>query len=85
MNNRRIPNKEELIKLYSLGYSMKDIADILGMSVGKIHKYFRFYDITPRNNGSNNAYARKKISNANKGNKYALGSKRTEEQKQKKK
>lgn len=83
MNNMRIPDKEELSKFYSLGYSMKEIADNLDMSVGKVHKYFVIYNIKPRNWGSKNEYAREKISNANKGNKYALGSKRTEEQKEK--
>ena len=62
---------------------MKDIADSLEMSVGKIHKYFHIYNIKPRNWGSKNDYAKEKISIANKGKKYALGSKRTEEQKEK--
>lgn len=83
MNNKRIPNKEELKKYYSLGYSMKEIAGYLDMSVGKIHKYFHIYDIKPRNWGSKNEYAKEKISNANKGKKYALGHKRTDEQKEK--
>lgn len=79
--NRSIPKKEELSKWYSLGYSMKEIGNYLGYSTGKIHKYFKIYEIEPRNWGSNNSFAKIKISNAQKGKKYALGTKRTEEQK----
>lgn len=50
MNNMSIPSKEELSKYYSLGYSMQEIANYLDMSVGKIHKYFAVYEITPRKN-----------------------------------
>lgn len=81
--NKKIPTKEELSKYYSSGYSMKEIGQYLGMATGKIHKYFHIYNITPRNCGSKNDYAREKISNANKGKKYVLGSKRTDEQKEK--
>lgn len=81
--NKNTPSKEELNKYYSLGYSMKEIGMYLDMSVGKIHKYFHIYNIKPRNWGSNNDFAKEKISSANKGNKYALGSKRTKEQREK--
>ena len=62
MRNRSIPNKEELNKYYSLGYSMNEIAQYLGYSTGKIHKYFHIYNIKPRNWGSRNEFAKKKIS-----------------------
>ena len=61
-NNTRIPDKEELSKFYSLGYSMKEIADYLEMSVGKIHKYFVIYKIKPRKNMTDKA--KEKISKA---------------------
>lgn len=80
MSNFRKPTKEELSKYYSLGYSMKEIADYLSMSVGKIHKYFKLYEIIPRCWGSKNEFAKKKISKALKGKKNALGIKRTPEQ-----
>ena len=63
----RKPIKEELIKLYSLGYSMKEIGETLGYSVGKIHKYFHLYEIPTREQGSTNEFARIKISKANTG------------------
>lgn len=81
MNNTRIPDKEELTKCYSLGYSMKEIAEYLDMSVGKIHKYFVIYGIKPRKHL--NEYAKNKISDANKNNTYFKGKKHTEEAKQK--
>lgn len=80
-NNRRIPSKAELSKIYSLGYSMKDIADYLDMSVGKIHKYFVIYEIKPRKSLS--SIAKEKISNANKNNSYAKGNKASDETKEK--
>lgn len=83
MNNLEIPKKEILVSLYSKGYSMKEIGKILNMASGKIHKYFHLYEIDTRNWGSQNEFAKTKISNAQKGKKYALGKKRTEEQKQK--
>lgn len=78
-NNMRIPNKEELSKFYSLGYSMKDIADSLEMSVGKIHKYFVIYDIKPRKYVTEET--KEKISKANKNNTYRKGKKHSEETK----
>ena len=81
MNNMKIPTKDEITKLYSLGYSMREIANYLDMSVGKIHKYFVIYEITPRKHL--NILAKEKISKANKGKKYALGIKRTEKTKEK--
>lgn len=65
--NKTIPNKEQLIEYYSKGYSMKEIGELLGYSVGKIYKYFKIYEIKPRNWGSNNEFAKIKISNAMKG------------------
>lgn len=65
--NKSIPDKEEISKLYFLGYSMKEIGDYLGYSAGKIHKYFHLYNIVPRNFGGNNEFARIKISNSLKG------------------
>ena len=81
MNNMRIPEKEELNKFYSLGYSMKEIAMYLDMSVGKIHKYFVMYEIKPRKHL--NDYAKGKISEANKNNKYKKDKKATNETKEK--
>lgn len=65
--NKGIPSKEEIKHFYSLGYSMKEIGEYLGYSVGKIHKYFHLYNIKPRNWGSNNEFAKIKISNSKKG------------------
>ena len=65
--NKGTPTKEELIKYYSLGFSMKEIGDYLGYSTGKIHKYFHLYNITPRKWGSDNEYAKIKISSSMKG------------------
>lgn len=63
----KVPNKEELEHYYSLGYSMKEIGNILNMATGKIHKYFHIYNIQTRNWGSNNKFAKIKISIANTG------------------
>lgn len=79
MSNLEVPNKEDLSKLYSLGYSMKNIADILGMSVGKIHKYFGVYGIIPRKHL--HFTVRDRISKANKNNTYRKGKKHSEETK----
>lgn len=51
MNNVDIPLKDELQSLYNKEYSIKDIANLLGMSVGKIYKYFKIYGITTRKQG----------------------------------
>lgn len=59
--------KKDLIKYYDMGYSMKEIGNILGYSTGTIHKYFHKYNIETRNWGSDNEYAKIKISNALKG------------------
>jgi predicted DNA-binding protein YlxM (UPF0122 family) len=48
MGNWSIPNKEELNKYYSKGYSIKEISEILGFSVGKIHKFLHIYNINVR-------------------------------------
>lgn len=81
MNNKRIPTEEELTKFYSLGYSMKDIADVLQMSVGKIHKYFGIYEIRPRKHLTDDAKA--KIGTANKNNTYRKNKKATNDTKTK--
>lgn len=81
--NREIPKHEELKKLYAMGYSMKEIGKKLNMSTGKIYKYIHIYKIEVRNWGSKSDFAKKKISNKQKGKKYALGTKRTEEQRKK--
>lgn len=60
--NRNTPNEEELRKLYTLGYSMKEIAETLDYSVGKIHKYFHIYKIETRK--MNDEKIRSKISNS---------------------
>lgn len=51
MNNLDIPSKEELQSLYSKDYTMKEIAKILNMSVGKVYKYFKIYGISTRKSG----------------------------------
>lgn len=79
--NRTIPSKETLEYYYNQEFSMQEIANELKMSVGKIHKYFKIYDIKPRKNMSSRAI--RKISLANKGNTYWLGKHHTEETKQK--
>lgn len=80
-NNMSIPSKEQLSNLYFKGYSMKEIANMLNMSVGKIHKYFHLYNIIPR--PIMNETTKEKISKKQKGKQYALGYKFTKEQKQK--
>lgn len=65
--NKSIPKKEDLIRYYLSGYSMKEIGETLGFSTGKIHKYFHIYNIEPRNWGSNNEFARIKMSKSLKG------------------
>lgn len=80
--NKRIPSKEKMEELYSKGYSMKEIGEELGYSAGKIYKYFKIYNIKTREWGSRSDFARRKISAKNKGKKYALGTKRTDEQKE---
>ena len=60
--NKTIPTKEELSRYYSLGYSMKEIGIYLGISTGKIHKYFHIYNIIPREKLSKNEFAKIKIS-----------------------
>lgn len=81
MANMRIPTKEELSKPYSLGYSMKEIAEYLDMSVGKIHKYFVIYEIKPRKHLT--ASTKAKIGNANKNNNYRKGKKATDSTREK--
>ena len=80
-NNTSIPDKEQLVYLYSLGYSMSCIANILKMSAGKIHKYFHLYNIETR--PIINDFSKAKISESQKGNKYAFGKKHSEETKEK--
>lgn len=80
-NNTSIPDKEQLVYLYSLGYSMSCIAKLLKISVGKIHKYFHLYNIEVR--PRINEFTKKNISTSQKGKKYSLGVKRSEETKEK--
>lgn len=65
--NKSIPKKEDLIRYYLSGYSMKEIGESLGFSTGKIHKYFHIYNIEPRKAGSDNEFARIKMSKSLKG------------------
>lgn len=67
MANWSIPKKEDLIKLYSKGYSMEEIGKYLGFSTGKIYKYFHIYNIKTRLWGSSSDIAKKKISQAKTG------------------
>lgn len=62
MNNIVILDKEMLSKLYSKGYSMKEISELFGCSVGKVHKYFHLYNIKPRPFGMKNEFGRIKNS-----------------------
>lgn len=80
-NNTSIPDKEQLSNLYSLGYSMNYIAKYLKMSIGKIHKYFHLYNIEVR--PRINEFTKENISKSQKGKKYSLGVKRSEETKEK--
>lgn len=81
---KEIPKKEILSNLYSKGYSMKEIGNMLGMATGKIHKYFHIYNIIPRHWGSeNNKFAKKKISKSQKGNHYHLKKPMSDEAKKK--
>lgn len=50
---KQIPSKEEIKKLYSLGYSMKEIGEYLECSSATICKYFKKYQIIPRKSGIN--------------------------------
>ena len=61
------PTKEQLNQAYSLGYSMKEIADYLGIATGTVYNYMHKYNIKPREWGSTSEYAKAKISKANKG------------------
>ena len=81
MNNTRIPEKDELEQLYALGHSMNEIAELLDMAVGKIHRYFTIYEIEPRKHL--NDKAKEKISQANKGKAFRKGHKASEETKRK--
>ncbi len=83
MNNVRVPTEEELKNYYSLGYSMKEIANELKMSVGKIHRYFHIYNLIPRKWGSQNEFARRKISESKKGKSFFKGKHHTKEAKNK--
>jgi predicted DNA-binding protein YlxM (UPF0122 family) len=65
MKEYKPPTKEELNKYYSLGYSMKEIAEYLDVAVGTIYNYFKKYNIKPRPQMSDLTKA--KISKANKG------------------
>ena len=79
--NKRTPEKEELEQLYASGYSMNEIASLLDMAIGKIHKYFVIYEIEPRKHL--NERAKEKISRANKGKANRKGYKASEETKRK--
>ena len=81
MNNMNIPRKKQLTTLYSKGYSMKEIGEILGMATGKIHKYFKIYNIIPRK--ISNEFSKIKISEANKGVSRGKGKILSEETKEK--
>ena len=76
MNNTRIPEKDELERLYASGRSISEIAELLDMAVGKIHRYFTIYEIEPRKHLNNRA--KEKISRANKGNSFGKGHKVSE-------
>lgn len=78
--NKIVPEKEILSKLYSKGYSMKEISEMLEMSVGKIHKYFVIYEIKPRKHLSDRA--KEKIGDANRNNNYKKGKKLSNETKE---
>lgn len=63
--NKAIPEKNVMEALYKKEYSIQDISKILNMSVGKIYKYMKIYNITTRKELSNKAKIQ--ISKANTG------------------
>lgn len=79
--NNVVPQKQQLLDLYSQEYSIEDIAKELKMSVGKIYKYFKIYNIETRKKLSKKA--KKQISEAMKGNKHTKGHKLSNETKEK--
>ena len=79
--NKVVPKEQELLDLYAQEYSIGDIAKKLDMSVGKIYKYFKIYNIETRKTLSKKA--REQISNANKGKKHPKGYKLTNKTKEK--
>lgn len=80
--NREIPEKATLENLYNKEYSIQDISIILDMSVGKIYKFFKLYNIPTRKSLSQKA--KKQISKSNKGHiPYNKGKNLSEETKQK--
>lgn len=79
--NKVIPQKQQLMDLYLQEYSIGDIAKKLNMSVGKIYKFFRIYNIETRKKLSEKA--KKQIGKANKGNEHSKGHKLKEETKEK--
>ena len=83
MNKRTIPSKEQLVELYSKGFSMKEIGKELNMATGKIYKWFHNYNIPTREWGSKSDIAKEKISKSKTGISTGNGRKLTEEQKEK--
>lgn len=81
LNKFIAPTKEELNKYYSLGYTMKEIADYLNISSGTVCNYFKKYGIKSR--PAMTDLTKAKISKANKGKKNRLGYKASEETLQK--
>lgn len=59
------PTKYEIEKMYSLGYSMKELGKYFDCSVGTIYNCFKEYNIKSRNRMNN--FTKNKLSLANKG------------------
>lgn len=79
--NKPAPSKEMLIKEYVENRKpIRQIAEESGYAVGTIFNYLKRYDIKTRIRM--NEETRRKIGIASKNNKYALGSKRTAEQRE---
>lgn len=80
--NKKVPSKEMLISEYvEKEKPIHQVASETGFAVGTIYNYLKKYGIETRIRM--NEKTRKKISDANKGKKSALGSKRTPEQRAK--
>lgn len=82
--NKTIPKKEDLEKYYSLGYSMKEIGELLDYSVGKIYKFFKIYEIKTRTVGLNNKRAKEKFSKSVEGRPSPMKNKKLSDETKKK-
>ena len=63
MNRKAIPNKKILEDMYSKDMTIKEIAECLDMAVGKVHAYFKKYNISTRPGGLKTEKAKIKFKN----------------------